>query len=246
MFRLMGDMAHLVSFFFLIHRLRERRTAVGISLRSQQLYLIVFVARYLDLFTHFYSLYNTLMKIFYIAASAWVVYMIDQQQPWKSTYESALDSFQHWKFAVAPCAALALLVNEGSWAKQSFLAYVYEVAWAFSIYLEAIGIVPQLIMTQRHKAVENITSWYMASLGSYRALYLMNWVYRYMTEPHYRAWIPWIAGVVQTAIFAGACRSFAELSASPPARLTSPVRADFLYYFVLSKSKGHKHVILPT
>lgn len=222
-FRLLGDLAHLVSFFFLIHRLRERKTAVGISLRSQELYLLVFLARYTDLFTHFYSLYNTVMKIVYIAASAWVVYMIREQQPWKGTYEAALDTFQHGRFAVAPAAALALLVNEGSWAKQSLWAYAFEVSWAFSIYLEAVAIAPQLIMTQRHKAVENLTSWYMASLGSYRALYLLNWAWRAYTEPHYRAWIPWLAGAVQTAFF-----------------------ADFLYYFVQAKLKGAKHVILPS
>ena len=38
---------------------------------SQELYLIVFLARYLDLFTSFHSLYNTCMKLIFIGASAW-------------------------------------------------------------------------------------------------------------------------------------------------------------------------------
>jgi len=84
--------------------------------------------------------------------------------------------------------------------------------WAFSIWLEAIAIVPQLILLQRHKCVENITSWYVFSLGAYRGLYIVNWVYRYFTEPHYRSWIAWIAGTVQTLFY-----------------------ADFFYYFALCK-----------
>jgi hypothetical protein len=48
----------------------------GISLKTQELYLLVFLTRYLDLFTNFYSLYNTLMKVVYLAASGWIVYML--------------------------------------------------------------------------------------------------------------------------------------------------------------------------
>lgn len=84
-------MFHLASFFLLIHRLYEKRSAVGISLKtqvsrpaawqggmamrmylsyllcsSQELYLIVFLARYLDLFTAFHSFYNTGMKLIFI------------------------------------------------------------------------------------------------------------------------------------------------------------------------------------
>ncbi len=40
--------------------------------------------------------------------------------------------------------------------------------------------------------------------SAYRGLYIINWVYRYFTEPHYRQWLVWISGVVQTALYAGA------------------------------------------
>ena len=75
-FRLMGDLSHLASFFFLLKTLHTKRSAAGISLKTQELYLIVFVARYLDLFTNFYSLYNSIMKIVYLIASGYIVYMI--------------------------------------------------------------------------------------------------------------------------------------------------------------------------
>ena len=76
LFRILGDLSHLASFFFLLKTLRAKRSAAGISLKAQELYLIVFIARYLDLFTNFYSYYNTIMKIIYIVTSGSIVYMI--------------------------------------------------------------------------------------------------------------------------------------------------------------------------
>jgi hypothetical protein len=37
--------------------------ATGISLKTQELFLIVFCTRYLDLFTRFIGLYNSTMKV---------------------------------------------------------------------------------------------------------------------------------------------------------------------------------------
>lgn len=97
-----------------------------------------------------------------------------------------------------------------------------QYCWAFSEYLEALAILPQLILLQRHRCVENITSYYVASLGAYRALYIANWVYRYFSEPHYSQWVAWIAGTVQTLLY-----------------------LDFFYYFGLSKAAGMQYVVLP-
>jgi len=74
--------------------------------------------------------------------------------------------------------------------------------WAFSLFLEAIAIFPQLVLLTRDKDVENITGHYVAFLGAYRALYILNWIYRAYTEPHYSAWIPWLCGLVQTGLYA--------------------------------------------
>ena len=60
----------------LILRLRVSRSAIGISVKTQELFLLVFVTRYLDLFTTFYSLYNSLMKVAYIVSTSYIVFMI--------------------------------------------------------------------------------------------------------------------------------------------------------------------------
>jgi ER lumen protein retaining receptor len=75
-----------------------------------------------------------------------------------------------------------------------------QVLWAFSIFLEAVAIIPQLIVLHAEKVVENVTSHYVATLGVYRAMYIVNWIYKYNVHGTTH-WIAWIAGVVQTAFF---------------------------------------------
>jgi ER lumen protein retaining receptor len=70
------------------------------------------------------------------------------------------------------------------------------------VYLEAVAIVPQLVLLQKTRNVDNLTGNYVFLLGAYRSLYLLNWVSRYLTENQYRQWITWIAGIVQTALYA--------------------------------------------
>ncbi|CAE7897213.1 ERD2B [Symbiodinium sp. KB8] len=180
----------------------KTKNANGISLKTQELYLIVFLTRYLDLFTNKTSLYNTLFKIFYIAASAGLVYLIRFREPFKSMYLFERDTFLHWKFAVLPCAVLALFINDINWTGFNAWLIFREYCWSFSIFLEAIAIFPQLVLLTRDKDVENITSHYIATLGAYRALYILNWIYRAWTEPHYSAWLPWFCGAVQTLLYA--------------------------------------------
>lgn len=51
-----------------------------------------------------------------------------------------------------------------------------QLLWTFSIYLEAVAILPQLIVLQRYSVVENLTGHYVFFLGAYRGLYILNWV----------------------------------------------------------------------
>lgn len=55
-------------------------------------------------------------------------------------------------------------------------------------------------MTRTGEA-ETITTHYLFALGGYRGLYLLNWAYRYFTEPHFHDWISVIAGLVQTVLY---------------------------------------------
>lgn len=64
----------------------------GISLKSQILYCIVFLTRYIDVVYKYHSLYNTCMKIFFLGSSFYTVYLMTFK--FKATYDKSLDTFK--------------------------------------------------------------------------------------------------------------------------------------------------------
>ncbi|XP_024984725.1 ER lumen protein-retaining receptor-like isoform X1 [Cynara cardunculus var. scolymus] len=194
-FRLAGDMTHLASVLVLLLKIHTIKSCAGVSLKTQELYAMVFATRYLDIFTDFISVYNTIMKLIFLGSSFSIVWYIRHHRVVRRSYDKDQDTFRHY-FLMLPCLILALLVNE----KLTFK----EVMWTFSLYLEAVAILPQLVLLQRTRNIDNLTGQYVFLLGAYRALYILNWIYRYFTEPHFVHWISisWIAGVVQTLLYA--------------------------------------------
>ena len=49
---------------------------LGISFKTQALYVTVFVSRYLDIFFTWVSLYNFIMKLFFISSSVYILYLM--------------------------------------------------------------------------------------------------------------------------------------------------------------------------
>jgi len=63
---------------------------------------------------------------------------------------------------------------------------------------------------------ESITSHYLFALGSYRGLYILNWIYRYYSEDVLDS-IAVVAGIVQTILY-----------------------CDFFYLYITKVLKGKK------
>ncbi|KAF7132361.1 hypothetical protein RHSIM_Rhsim09G0212300 [Rhododendron simsii] len=182
----------------------------GISLKTQELYIVVFATRYLDLFTRHVSYYNTIMKLVFLGTSVAIVWYMRYHKVVKQTYKKDEDTFKHY-FLIPPCFVLALMVHRAF--------NVIEVLWSFSLYLEAVAILPQLVLLQQSRNIDNLTGKYVFLLGAYRALYLINWIYRFFMEKHQVRWIPWLSGLVQTALY-----------------------ADFFYYYIKSLNKPRKQL----
>ncbi|CAK1547143.1 unnamed protein product [Leptosia nina] len=204
-FRLLADLSHLLAIIILLLKIWKTRSCAGISGKSQILFSIVYTARYLDLLTTYVSAYNTVMKVVFIVASYATVYLMYVK--FRATYDHNHDTFRI-EFLLIPCVILALLINR----EFTFL----EVLWTFSIYLESVAILPQLFLVSKTGEAESITSHYLFALGSYRGLYLLNWIYRYIVEDHYEL-IAIIAGVVQTVLY-----------------------CDFFYLYITKVLKGKK------
>lgn len=204
-FRLAGDLSHLLAIIVLLLKIWKTRSCAGISGKSQILFAIVYLARYLDLFTTFVSVYNSVMKVVFIGASLATIFLMFAK--FRATYDRNHDSFRI-EFLIIPTIILSLVINHDF--------TVLEVLWTFSIYLESVAILPQLFLVSKTGEAESITSHYLFALGSYRALYLINWIWRYFMENHYDL-IAIFAGLVQTILY-----------------------CDFFYLYITKVLKGKK------
>lgn len=190
-------MLHVISFCIILLRMMQLKTCAGLSKKTQILYAVVFTCRYLDLFTNFYSLYNTVLKCLFLGCTYFILYLMIADPQISATYDvDNKDTFKI-EYLIVPTAILGIYFA----VEWSFL----EILWTFSIYLESVAIFPQLFMLQRTCECEALNSHYIFCLGAYRAFYLLNWGYRYFNEEGYYyqsgVGIVWFAGVVQTLVY---------------------------------------------
>jgi len=185
----LGDLSHLASILILLQKIQSTRSCRGLSFKTQALYTTVFIARYLDLVYRWVSLYNFVMKIFFISTSVYILYLMRMR--FRPTHDPSIDTFRI-EYLLGPSVVLALIFNYGYSPT--------EILWSFSIFLESVAILPQLFMLQRTGEAETITTHYLAALGVYRALYIPNWVYRYFTEGSVDP-IAVTAGIIQTGLY---------------------------------------------
>ncbi|KAL6817487.1 ER lumen protein retaining receptor [Trichoderma camerunense] len=189
-FRIAADFSHLASILILLHKMVQLKSCSGISFKSQGLYLLVYLTRYLDLFST-NSIYNFVFKVLFIGSQGYIIYLMTNA--YKPTNDVNVDTFRV-QYLLGGATILAVA-----------FPYYYtpaEIMWAFSIWLESVAILPQLFMLQRTGEAETITTHYLFALGLYRALYIPNWIYRYIAEPNHKVdWIAIVAGLIQTVLY---------------------------------------------
>ena len=186
--RILGDTSHVVAILLLILKICRTKSCAGVSGRTQILFFIVFCVRYLDIFTNFVSYYNTSMKALFIIATFTTILLIYIK--FRDTHDKH-DNFRI-EFLLVLTLVPALLINH------EFT--VTEVLWTFSIYLESLAIVPQLCMVIKIGEVEPTIFYYICILCSYRAFYIVNWIWRYYAESFYDI-IAIVAGCIQTVMY---------------------------------------------
>ena len=103
-FSFWGNIFHVLSILLILRRLQTAGNAQRISLHTQDLYLIVFIAQYIDLFPAFLKLYQGVkpplllvytiaLKLLRITSTTGIVYVIRWKKSICSTYDKAQDTF---------------------------------------------------------------------------------------------------------------------------------------------------------
>ncbi|GKU03022.1 er lumen protein retaining receptor [Fusarium langsethiae] len=196
LFRVLGDLSHALSKCILIFAIHRNRSAEGVSLITQVLYALVFCTRYLDLFRESVP-WNIVFKIFYILSSIYILAIMQWIYPRSREREVS------WKigavilggsFILSP---IVMLIFESS-THRGFQTWM----WVFSQILESVCVLPQLLLLRQTTVPTVIDSFYLVALGSYRALYCLNWFIREF-EMNGRGpnIISVIFGVIQTALY---------------------------------------------
>lgn len=198
-FRLAADFSHVLSIILLLHKIHTSKSAAGISFKTQALYALVFVTRYIDLFIHYISLYNTILKIVFLTTSFYTLYLMEKRNAKNRgsadsvATNTTIDTFRV-EYLIGGSLILALCFpSDGKYD-------IVNVAWTFSLWLESVAILPQLFMLQRTGEAESLTVHYIFALGVYRGFYVLNWVYRYWSTGWFDM-TSFITGIIQTALY---------------------------------------------
>ena len=190
-----GDSCFVLSYVLLFVKTTTPSGVAGVSLRTHELYLFNFVLRYIDVFWNFLSLYLTCIKITFLCLGVMTIACFRCTARGRETYAEELElSYRSCLYyIVTPCVLAGLIWNLDP-------SSPFEIGWAISRWLEALAIVPQLVLLRKRGFVDNITSHYILLLGVFRIFYSVSWTYRYVTERHYWQPIMWTAGALQSVL----------------------------------------------
>ncbi|KAL2843522.1 ER lumen protein retaining receptor-domain-containing protein [Aspergillus pseudoustus] len=196
--RVLADFTHLASKCVLLWTIHSNRSAEGVSLLTQALYTLVFLTRYSDLLEEqgWRYGYNVAFKLFYIISSFYTLFLMMKVFPRTREKERA------WKMALGSIAVSLILspIVIPIFDKFTKLWFL-DLLWAFSIILESVCVLPQLLLLRQTTVPTVINSYYLLMLGSYRAFYIINWFVKAVNPDKRVDWISIIFGVIQTAFY---------------------------------------------
>jgi ER lumen protein retaining receptor len=185
-----GAMARMFGFGILNVKTFKSQRATGVSIKTLQLYAIVFFIRLTSIIRHegylpydksgdwLYHFIEIMALIF--TASA----LYGCSVPFKSTYQADCDKFGEYKvppgygavYLAVPIFIVALCLHPN--LNADFLS---DVAWTYAMYLESVAVIPQLYMFQKQSngVVELLTAHFVAALGFGRVMEFIFWIYSY-------------------------------------------------------------------
>lgn len=218
-----AECVHLGGIIGLIFSVRRRKSAAGISLKTQILTVVFLVVRFYCSLVMEKDI-HTLLDVVTAGLTVYLIMYIRNNL--KGTYSKQDDSLRI-EFLLAPCALLAILVQPSG-----NHMYLHRVLWAFAVYVESVSILPQLKMMQNMKVITQLfAAHYVFALGCARGLSFLHWVFEFalngiavynsMGRGLWPALVI-LSEVVQTAIY-----------------------ADFCYYYVRSIVRGESVIKLP-
>lgn len=175
---ILGYYVHLAASCLLLYKIRKTSSIYGLSWDTQVAYLMATFSRciwVLDTrlvetwFAYLELLASTVMSVI-LCACMWKYF--------HTTTKHATPALRIW--VLAPVAfVLAVLFHPGdAW-------WSLQVAVAFTMYIEALGMVPQLWLMRHMTEIEPVTSHYVAMLIIARIIRMFFWGALFMLGEHF-------------------------------------------------------------
>lgn len=164
-----GGVLHLLSRALLLHKFLWERNCRGISLVTQELYLLIYVFRYLDLLFLYVSLLTTGIKVLHLCLALACVGLMRYSPALAQTYDADIDTFPRVPLVVV-ALVFALLFHK--------VALFVELMWSFSTYLEAVSLLPQFALLYKRQKYEVWVLVYVTMLGGYRLVHNSSWIWK--------------------------------------------------------------------
>ena len=191
--QLIGDSLHLLSFIIIIYKIYKDKSCKDVSAKTFEIYLLVFCTRYLDLFMYFISIYNTSMKILFIGASAFIIYLMRLSSSFKNTYDRKNEDIFPHIYLIIFAVVMTILIHKNM--------TLWGLTWSFSLWLESVAVLPQIAIITKRNGIFSYTAHYLAALGSYRFFYILLWIYRYVKDGRV-LWVSVFSGILQVLLYA--------------------------------------------
>lgn len=197
-----ADICHLLSFIILIYNMLNKKNCLGVSYRTQEIYLVIFVLRYSDLlFLPQPSLWNLVFKILFISLTVYAIYLIRFKRPVCVSYEALMDKFPH-RITIYPIAVIVGLILK-DYSGWSYFHPIFHKVYNITVVMEAMAIIPQLSLLRKIREIEIVTGGYIFCLGIYRGIYLLSWIWRIFEQEEYfsHIYIKFIFGAIQFLLY---------------------------------------------
>uniref|UniRef100_A0A7R9WQL4 Uncharacterized protein n=2 Tax=Craspedostauros australis TaxID=1486917 RepID=A0A7R9WQL4_9STRA len=176
-----------IATFVLLHRLFVAKNAQGISRKTQEILLVVYLLRYghieqlffKDFEFHGWNAYGTLLSLFLALSTFCAIAVMTpwMQHPVYKTYRAEQDDFPHWLFLLVPSICLGL----DRWMSHDQPQMVFQDTASI---LESFALLPQIQMYRKFRHVESFTSGtYIFLIGLHHTIGSVFWVYAGLMFP---------------------------------------------------------------
>jgi len=193
-FRHVGDVTHLLALALCIAVVLRESGTDGVSFKTHLLFFIVFSARFLNIFFCDQSIYLILYKVLLWTGTLKIVIFM-----W--ALGSREDKRDTLPLAVVLVPTFLLTMVFGVYSVQDH-GLIVEFLWIFSMYLEAVAMLPQYIYCYRD--ADNtcyLVSAYVLTMGGYRMVFGLSWAYHYLVMPYYLDMSSLISGLLGIVFF---------------------------------------------